>query len=134
MKYLKLYEQYNKTLKRYEPWGVGMLKDDNVYIHKNYFNNIPEDIYLDAYNSLPHDFEFNVIKYDLITHTISFIQSEDFNDSEEPIIGLTYTVTKNDNTNFTSTLDSGIIYNKWLLVKDDYSGFDIDESKERTLL
>lgn len=132
MDYFKLYEQFHESMERYAPWGVGKKIDEDVFIHKNYFSHIPEDVYLDAYNSLPPDFDFNVIKYNLDNQSITFIQSEDFNDSEEPLIGLSYTVTRNDNTNFSSTIDPGVLHHKWMMVEDDYSGFDTEEAKERS--
>lgn len=119
-------------IKRYR--NVGKLMGDDLYFHKNYVSEyIDPDFYNKAKSLLPKGFDFNIIKYNEKYGTISFIDSPDFDTSDEPIVGDSYKVTTDGRITYTRRKNIPQIYHhKWLFVKDDYSGFDVEESKERS--
>ena len=119
-------------IKRYR--NVGKLMGDDLYFHKNYVSEyIDPDFYNKAKSLLPKGFNFNIIKYNEKYGTISFIDSPDFDSSDEPIVGDSYKVSTDGRITFTRKKAIPQIYHhKWLFVKDDYKGFDVEESKERS--
>ena len=123
-----------KTLKgsviKRSKYGVGKLIGGCLYLHKSYSNGIiPQDILENAENALKEtypSFEYQCLKYDLKKRSISFQEAPDFNSAREPIVGDYVTVTidgkvKKGHSNY-------IWHHKWLWVKGDYTGFDIEES------
>lgn len=119
-------------IKRYR--NVGKLMGDDLYFHKNYVSEyIDPDFYNKTKYLLPNGFDFNIIKYNEKYGTISFIDSPDFDTSDEPIVGDSYKVTTDGRITYTRRKNIPQIYHhKWLFVKDDYSGFDVEKSKERS--
>ena len=88
-----------------------------------------------ARKHLPKDFDFTVVKLNLATKAITFISSPDFDSAEEPIVGRFILVRADGTTMDRKQLNDPYIYHhKWLMVKDDYSGFDVEGSKQRSLL
>ena len=119
-------------------WGVGKDIGGFVYFHKMYLNAIPESrqaIVWDAYNKI-HEVngdepEFNVIKVSKDKPIVSFISSPDFDTEPEPTVG-SYINVNTDNDTIKSGKSNSIWHHKWLWVKDDYTGFDVQESMERS--
>ena len=65
--------------------------------------------------------------------TVSFIQSDDFDESDEPTVGGVYTVKANGSVAYRrASVDPWIYHHKWLFVADTYTGFDVAASKERS--
>lgn len=111
-------------------YEVGKMIGGCLYLHKSYSNGvIPQDILENAENALKEtypSFEYQCLKYDTKKQSISFQEAPDFNSAREPIVGDYVTVTidgkvKTGHSNY-------IWHHKWLWVKDDYQGFDIEES------
>ena len=122
-----------KLPKRSAQFGVGKQIGGAVYVHKQYQNVLP-DAFAKAMNALSPDFEYAVVKYDLSNHTVSFIQSDDFDSAVEPTVGDLYTIRPDGTCTFRRKLaDPWIYHHKWLFVHDDYSGFDVEESKARSV-
>jgi len=119
-------------IKRYKEVGKKMGND--LYFHRMYADDyIDKDFYNKLKSYLPKDFDFNIIKYNEKNRTISFINSPDFNESDEPIVGDAMKVTEDGNTTLTRQKRIPQIYHhKWMFVKDDYNRFDVDKSKERS--
>ena len=64
---------------------------------------------------------------------MSFIQSDDFDESDEPTVGDVYTVKANGSVVYRrASVDPWIYDHKWLFVADAYTGFDVEASKERS--
>ena len=79
------------------------------------------------------DFDYTVVKYSFRTDNVTFVASPDFDTSPEPIAGDHWMVSADGATRFRSALSDPYIYrHKWLMVSDDYQGFDVEESKERS--
>lgn len=79
--------------------------------------------------------DYEVIKYDKRKQTISFIQSPDWNSSNEPYVS--YSVVINIKTCKVKIIkgrktNPQIYHHKWMFVADDYDGFDVLKSKIRT--
>jgi hypothetical protein len=112
-------------------YGVGKLIGGSLYLHRNYLNSLPGEIgkrVLDAESTI-NGFEYNALK--IGKDNVTFISSPDFDSSNEPTVG-NYVVVKNDGTTRTGSSKS-IWHHKWLWVKDDYSGFDVMDSFERSM-
>jgi hypothetical protein len=122
-----------KLPKRSARFGVGKEIGGAVYVNKLYQHVFP-NVFQKAKEALPSDFEYAVVKYDLSTDTVSFIQSDDFDSAAEPTIGDLYTIRSDGTFTFRRKLaDPWIYHHKWLFVQDDYSGFDVAESKSRSI-
>ena len=124
-----------KTLKgsvvKRSKYGVGKQMGSQVYLHKDYVSDvIPKKVWENALKVLSDadsDFEYNCVMYDTKTGNVRFDEAPDFDESREPIVGDTITVkpdgtVKRGHSNY-------IWHHKWLWVKNDYQGFDINQSK-----
>ncbi len=116
-------------------YGVGKAIGGCIYVHKQYMNDvIPSDI-LEHGIKLIGKFPYTILKYNPKTNAISFIESLDFDTSPEPAVGRAWLV-KPDSImpkTINPPSDPWIYHHKWLMVKDDYKGFDVEESKQRSL-
>lgn len=124
-----------KTLKgsvvKRSKYGVGKQMGSQVYLHKDYVGDvIPKKVWEDALKVLDDTdsgFEYNCVMYDTKTGNVRFDEAPDFDESREPIVGDTITVkpdgtVKRGHSNY-------IWHHKWLWVKNDYQGFDVNQSK-----
>ena len=127
------------TLKTYKgspikrsKYGVGKEIGGDIYLHKSYADDVvPADIMdnaedmLDEYDS---SFTYNCIRYSPKTGAVSFQEAPDFDTAREPIVGDYITVFPD------GTIKTGhsnyIWHHKWLFVKNDYKGFDVQKSWE----
>jgi ankyrin repeat protein len=124
--------QKGTVIKRYKEVGKKMGND--LYFHKNYVNEYIDSNYYNKLKSyLPEGVNFNIIKYNNKDNYISFISSPDFDTADEPIVSNAYKVTEDGRVTLTREKSIPQIYHhKWLFVKDDYKGFDVEESKRRS--
>ena len=124
-----------KTLKgsvvKRSKYGVGKQMGSQVYLHKDYVSDvISKKVWENALKVLSDadsDFEYNCVMYDTKTGNVRFDEAPDFDESREPIVGDTITVkpdgtVKRGHSNY-------IWHHKWLWVKNDYQGFDVNQSK-----
>jgi SAM-dependent methyltransferase len=121
---------------RYSEFGVGKKMGDEVYLHKDYEGVLPQGDLADAKERID-DFEYNLIRYNTKTGAIGFFNSPDFDTSPEPING-NLIVVEPDGTIRTVDLNKNpdkqaIYHHKWEWVKDDYDGFDVKQSIERSI-
>lgn len=112
-------------------YGVGKQMHNCLYFHKMYAPQIiPSKVLKPAQEILeqvlPH-FHYNCIKWDFRTNTITFQQGLDFDIAREPHVGKYLTV--HANGDHIVGHSNAIWHHKWLWVKDDYEGFDVQESK-----
>lgn len=118
--------------------NVGKKMGNDIWVHKNYIlDYLKKENYEMFRNELPKKFDFDIVK---ITNEreMSFIKCENFNKEEEPTINLVLKI-KFENNEYTKKIinkpnDPLIYHHKWMFVKDDYEGFNVLESKERSLL
>lgn len=119
--------------KRSLTFGVGKEIGGAVYVHRSYLELLPK-IALECSECVSEKLIFSVVKYSEKANTVSFINSPDFDDSSEPVVGDLATVTFDGKITMRMRLaDPYIYHHKWLFVKDDYFGFDVEESKRRSL-
>ncbi|NLY01884.1 MAG: hypothetical protein GXY83_37845 [Rhodopirellula sp.] len=118
--------------RRSRKYGVGKEIGGAVYVHRRYqhvFGSAVEE----AQKHLPPDFSYTVVKLNLANNSLSFVAVADFDTAPEPTIGAVVTV-KTDGScrRMQPPSDPFIYHHKWLFVKDDYDGFDVEESKVRS--
>jgi hypothetical protein len=132
-----LLNQYG--LSRSSKLGIGKQIGHHVWLHKHYIK------FLNKYVSALPPVELNistydVVKFDLKTHDISFIQCDDFNCESEPsilmIISYKYLNGKyifHSKKCYRNRENKQIYHHKWLFVLDDFFGFNVEESKKRSI-
>lgn len=116
-------------------YNVGKDIGDSIYIHKDYVNDIISDpIYEEFRKHLRDNFSFNILKIKKDLSYITFINSKDFDTSNEPALYESIKVDKNGISKYIKydEFNPPIYHHKWLFVKDDYKGFDVEESKKRS--
>lgn len=122
-----------KLPKRSIKFGVGKEIGGAVYVHRAYMDVLPE-MAAKCLGFLVNETEFTVVKYAEKAQTVSFIESPDFDIASEPEVGDLVTVTFGGKTTCRKRLSDPYIYHhKWLFVKDEYSGFDVKASRQRSL-
>ena len=113
---------------------VGKMIGGDLYVHYSANDILPQSELVAAENKLPEGFEYEVIKYNAKEGSFSFIASPDWNTSHEPIVGDAYKVKKNGEVSVTKQKENPQIYHhKWNFVRDDYSGFDVEQSIQRSI-
>ena len=112
--------------------GVGKDIGGAIYLHKDYSSFLPDQTGLRKAEKIALTNgmkDYNVIKASK-DGTYTFVKSLDFDTADEPTVG-TYLTVKPDGS-FKNGYSNAIWHHKWLWVMDDYAGFDVAESKERS--
>jgi hypothetical protein len=111
---------------------VGKEIGGSVYVHRQYEDRLGPTVAL-AKRWLPAGYDYDVVKYNRRTEAVSFIQCPEFDVEPEPSMVGVVTV-RADGTLQRRAVSGGppIYHHKWLFVGDDYSGFDVEESKRRS--
>lgn len=118
--------------KRSKRFGVGKEIGGSVYIHRLYEEGIRR-ILLQPWPDLTGSFAYTIVKYNLRTHSITLIHSPDFDTVDEPMLGECWTIPIARPPAYRSQpTDPFIYHHKWLMVADDYEGFDVRASIERS--
>lgn len=119
--------------KRCAKFGVGKEIGGAVYLHCNYEDKLGR-VLITAKAALPDDFDYLIVKYNYRTEAISFVQCIDFDTAPEPTVGDIVTVDAKGNVRSRRQPRNPEIYHhKWLFVAEDYGGFDVDASRQRSL-
>lgn len=114
---------------------IGKTMMGALYIHKSALFSLTEEELCLYESKLKYigSFDFTIIKISLKENEVSFIYSPDWDIENEPSVGDSICV-KKDNS-IKKIKGSNLIYHhKWLFVADDYNGFDVEKSKERSEL
>ena len=118
--------------RRSKRFGVGKEIGGAVYVHRKYVG-VFGSAFEEARKCLPSDFAYTVVKLTLATKTVSFIWVDDFDIAAEPTVGEVIAVRPNASyRRMKPPSDPYIYHHKWLFVTDEYSGFDVEESKQRS--
>lgn len=132
---IKQSQQYGVP-QRSKKYGVGKFIGKSIYLHKDYVSILPNS-YQTALQLLKENaptFSFNLVKYNEENQSFSFIHSPDFNDSLEPIVGDIIHINPEGVLKFIlQKKDPQIYHHKWNFVGNDYLGFDIKQSIERSI-
>lgn len=128
-------------MERDSKYGVGKRVGNQVWLHHQYqevfcpfgLRKALKIIERNIPNSVGH-FKYDVVRYDEKNNTFCFILVDDFDENPEPVIYAWVTVNLNNNQIKGTICENNrpIYHHKWLMVTDDYNGFDLDEAKERS--
>lgn len=99
-------------------------KEDLSYLKNAFYKYIELEEELDA--PIP-----DIIKYDTKSHNMTFIHCPSWDELNEPIVGLSCCVHPDGIYKFTKG-GTKVYHHKWMFVADNYTGFDIQKSKERS--
>lgn len=121
------------VIKRSSKYGVGKEIGGQIYFHKNYVDDICPNLYELAKDILEEeypDFKYNCLMYDKKKpDTLRFDEAPDFDSAREPMPGVMLSVDTSTGK-IIKRYSPQIWHHKWLWVKDDYKGFDVEESYE----
>ncbi len=118
--------------KRSSKLGVGKEIGGAVYVHRRYEAVLDPGL-SEAQKRLPADFNYTVVKFSYATGVFSFIRSPDFDIAAEPVVAEVVTVGIDGSVRLRKPPSDPYIYHhKWLFVKDEYPGFDVEKSKSRS--
>lgn len=115
---------------------VGKKIGTKIWFHIDYiFDFIPSlQVHLHLKSCANYNMDSIVVRYDTKTEDVCFIESADFNESDEPIVGRSLLLRGNKPPKLTTPSEDPLIYHhKWMFVKDDYQGFDVEQSKQRSI-
>lgn len=127
-------------LNRDSKYGVGKKMGNQLWFHKNYILCVLSgEEYFRYKDELPFDFNYSILRWNEKEQELAFIECEDFDKSNEPIVGRVMRVKKNEDSYSLQDVKTPpsnplIYHHKWLFVKDGYIGFNVKESKERSLV
>ena len=120
--------------KKPKKYGVGKEIGGAVYVHSS-CQAVLGEVVEKAKHYLPAGFTYAVVKLNLKTEAVSFIESTDFDFADEPTVGASIIVHPDgEMRRRKQAKDPEIYHHKWMFVKDDYSGFDVELSKSRSKL
>lgn len=115
---------------------IGKKVGSNHYIHKSAITELNDELLRVVRKALWHldNFEYEIIKIHTKEHSVSFIQSPNWDFAHEPLVGDSLKVTKEGETTHTKarTKNPQIYHHKWTFVRDDYQGFDVVAAKQRS--
>ena len=123
---------YGTRQKRYK-YNVGKEMGAGIYVHKDYAGDIvPADV-LDKAKAIAEreGIEYKIVYYEpKKPNMVRLDEAPDFDTAREPIPGKwTWVDTETGELGKTGN-SKQIWHNKWMWVKDDYKGFDVDEAYE----
>lgn len=114
--------------------NVGKAIGGHVYLHKNYATDVMspdrwkraqeicKEVDPDLFNS------YNCIRYTFNNGNVRFDECPDFDTAREPHVGRYLEVSPKTGEVVRSGHSNSIFHHKWLWVKDDYKGFNVQES------
>ena len=123
------------TIKRFQN-KVGKLVGTQIYVHRKYANEvIPTEILRFAAETLKKfkpNFRFNSVMWNRETNAVRFDEAPDFDTAREPHVGKYITISPDGTAK--EGQSNSIWHHKWLWVKDDYQGFDVDKARQWSTL
>lgn len=124
---------HGSSIKRHKA-GVGKEIGGRVYVHRNYAEDvIPADVLREAERIMNENlpgFKYNCVVYDKRKGVVGFQEAPDFDTAREPVVGRMVNVYPATGKVDPVRSHKQIWHHKWLWVKDNYTGFDVEESKE----
>lgn len=112
---------------------------NTIYVHKDYVKttlDFATERIKEAKKILGSQLkEYTAVRFDVKSGNVAFIYSPGFDVEDEPIVGKSILVKADNSVKITpQKKDPQIWHHKWLWVEDDYKGFDVEKSKERSNL
>lgn len=138
MKIRELITESIKLPKRPAKTGVGKSIGGQLYVHKMYAEEAASIIgmedWLHRAIEIASDWDYDIVKLDPKVNKVSLLQSPDWNTAPEPSVVASISVDQEGNTKRWNAPANGVIYHhKWLFVKDNYPGFNVEEAKQRSM-
>ena len=118
--------------KRSRRYGVGKDIGGALYVHRSVQDVLPSDTLRTAKSKLPAGYSYQVVKFHEKKGVFSFVRVPGFDTQSEPGIEETISVMPNGSVQRRSLGGNVIYHHKWLFVRDDYKGFDVEASKRRS--
>jgi len=116
--------------------GVGKRMGNDYYVHKSQeaaaIEEFGETRYRNAKRKLPKGFEYDLIHINAKAGTIEFISSPDWDTASEPVRGEAVKVSKEGVVKVPPKKRQQIYHHKWSFVGPDYTGFDVQDSMDRS--
>lgn len=114
---------------------IGKRMGNDLYVHRDYVSQseIPNDLHEKAFKILKQhypDFNHTIVKYNKNTNNISFLTTSDWDSASEPLVDHSIQV-KADGAISKPRIVNQIYHKKHEFVGPDYTGFDIEKSKQR---
>ena len=138
LKYLleiSLKTKRGSRIERYKN-NVGKYIGGQLYVHRLYANQvIPEAILSNGISQLKKafpTFKYNCIMWDSKKNVIRFDEAPDFDTAQEVHVGDYVVIILDGKTAPMRGHSDNIWHHKWMWVKDDYKGFDVEKSKQRS--
>jgi hypothetical protein len=120
----KLKNLKGSVIQRSLKYGVGKNIGGYIYLHRDYEDVIPIQELIQAKEQI-QSFEYNCLKYG--KGGITFFKCLEFDTEGCPVVGEYIKVCQEQ---MYCGYSKSIWHHKWLWVKDNYQGFDVDESFE----
>ncbi len=125
-------DRVSEMPQRCRRYSVGKEIGYAVYVHRDYETHLG-DVVEWAKRHLPAKYDYTVVKLNQHNDSVSFIYCPGFDTEHEPAIAGIVVVNADGQVQRRSLpADPYIYHHKWLFVADDYSGFDVAASKERS--
>lgn len=118
--------------------SVGKKIGPKIWGHVHYIGDLIPGSYIKTVLMIAVEDNFKpvIVRYDSQKDEVCLIESSDFNESDEPLVGRSMIIPMAGNQDIKITnppKDPLIYHHKWMFVKDDYSGFNVEESKRRSI-
>lgn len=140
MSYNQIITNKGTVLHRFSKTGVGKLVGSHLYLHINYLWDIPEDVFprkmveqaVGRYQPTGSNAKgkdkpfFQCARLCLKSREIRLDEAAGFDTEREPEVGLWVRIGADGK--ISAGHSTAIWHHKWLWVKPDYTGFDIQES------
>lgn len=125
--------KHGSVIRRYRN-NVGKQVGGSLYVHRMYADQvIPKEVLEKALNTITKsnpEFDYNCLMWDSKRNFVRFDEAPDFDSGREPHVGDFIVVSLNGAFPPKKGHSDSIWHHKWLWVKDDYKGFDVDKSKD----
>lgn len=104
----------------------------SLYVHVSNIDELGEERVkiVEERKKMIGDFAYDVIKFDMDTENVTFIECTEFDKVHEPLVGRQY-LTKKDGEKKIMPSKGQIYHKKYMFVSSDYAGFDIEAEKKR---
>lgn len=119
------------AIQRFKKFAVGKYMHPFLYFHCQYASIVPSAIFKDALDALQFkfpSFRFNLLRWNVTTNDLTFINCTEFDSEPTPTVGDFVTVYHDGKTSTKITHSNLLYHHKWLWVKDEYAGFDVEAS------
>lgn len=114
--------------------GVGKKIGSNVYFHKDYMHLFPQvSVAVQKFKKKFPNIAYHIIRLNERTEEICFIVCPGFDTEDEPVVNQVLNLSKDVLGHYGKNSNQPVYHHKWMFVADDYAGFDVGASKQRSI-